>query len=309
MMRYYLGFYALLLAAFCTAQTAEETTLETETGDLFGTLLLPENDFPHTVALIISGSGPTDRDGNNPQMKNNALKMLAEVLAQNNIASLRYDKRGVAASAAAAGAESELRFDHYIDDAKAWIKKLAADERFDSLVVIGHSEGALIGAKAAQREEVDKFVSIAGAGNPAAQIIKDQISMQAPMFLDQTVEILDTLEQGHTTDSIPQALYRLFRPSVQPYMISWFQYNPQEEIAKLEKPVLIVQGTTDIQVEVKDARLLAKANPDAQLEIIEGMNHVLKPSSAERNENMATYTNPDLGLKPELMEKVVSFIR
>jgi len=68
----------------------------------------------------------------------------------------------------------------------------------------------------------------------------------------------------------------LFRPSVQPYMISWFKYDPAAEIANLEVPVLILQGTTDLQVHVEDAKLLAKAKPDAKLRIFDGMNHVLK---------------------------------
>src|SRR5690606_5852587 len=99
------------------------------------------------------------------------------------------------------------------------------------------------------------------------------------------------------------------RPSVQPYMMSWLQYDPRAEIAKLEKPVLIVQGTTDIQVGVVQAELLAAANSEANLIIIEGMNHILKDAPAERAANIQTYTDPELLLQVEPTHEVTDFLR
>ena len=95
----------LFLQPYCQAQplTSEESpeTLSTATGDIKGRLLLPANSTTCPVVLLIAGSGPTDMDGNNPMMKNNSLKFLAEGLAQKGIASLRFDKRGIAGSTAA----------------------------------------------------------------------------------------------------------------------------------------------------------------------------------------------------------------
>src|SRR6476469_1360645 len=119
--------------------------LHTATGDLFGTLMLPANFSKGPVALIIAGSGPTDRNGNNPVMKNESLRMLAQGLATHAIASLRYDKRGIAESKAAMKGEANLRFEDYIKDAQDWIDLLKKDKRFTKVVVIGHSEGSLIG--------------------------------------------------------------------------------------------------------------------------------------------------------------------
>jgi hypothetical protein len=306
----FISFLIGLLAALAAmAQTEEPIVLKTPTGEIHGTLLMPDAKTPVQVALIIAGSGPTDRDGNNPMMKNNSLKMLAESLTKNGIASLRYDKRGIAASKTAAASEADLRFETYIKDAFDWIELLAADKRFSTVVVIGHSEGSLIGMAASQNQKVSKFVSVAGVGQAADKTIREQLAAQPPMVLEQSTPILDELVKGNTVENVPQMLMPLFRPSVQPYMISWFKYDPQKEIVKLKKPVLIVQGTTDIQVTVADANRLQAAKPDAKMVQIEGMNHVLKAAEADRMKNIQTYSQPDLPLHPELAPAIVSFIQ
>lgn len=306
----FISFLIGLLAALAAmAQTEEPIVLKTPTGDIYGTLLLPEAKLPVPVALIIAGSGPTDRDGNNPMMKNNSLKMMAESLAKSGIASLRYDKRAIAASKAAATSEADLRFETYIKDASGWIDLLAADQKFSAVIVIGHSEGSLIGMVASQNAKVAKFVSIAGVGQAADKTIREQLAAQPPVVLEQSTPILDELVKGNTVENVPQMLMALFRPSVQPYMISWFKYDPQKEIVKLKKPVLIIQGTTDIQITVADAKRLQSAQPDAKMVQIEGMNHVLKTAEADRMKNIQTYSQPDLPLHAELMPAIVSFIR
>ena len=290
------------------SQTEKIITLKTATGDLGGTLLAPGSQSDGLVALIIAGSGPTDRDGNNPVMKNNSLKMLATALKKNGIASLRYDKRGIAKSQSAGVKEADLRFENYVGDAKAWVIYLKKELKFKSIVIIGHSEGSLIGMIASQDKNVDKFVSIAGAGQAADKIIREQLRNQPPSLAIQVNSILDELVKGKTVENTPPQLNSLFRQSVQPYMISWIKYDPQKEISKLKIPVLIVQGTTDIQVSQDDANRLAKALPAAKLAIIEGMNHIMKPAPADRQMNIVTYTQPDLPIKKELIEKLVPFI-
>ncbi|MCD4791167.1 MAG: lysophospholipase [Bacteroidales bacterium] len=306
-----------LLATFnLIAQQKEETkgtensvTLETESGNIQGTLLIPDDSLNIPVALIIAGSGPTDRDGNNAMMKNNSLKMLAEELCKKNIASLRYDKRGIAASNDAGLDEKELRFENYVDDAVAWIELLKQEKQFNKIVVIGHSEGSLIGMIASQKAPADIFISIAGVGQSADKTLKEQLKSQPQIVIDAAFPIIDSLVQGKTVDNIDPMLYSLFRPSVQPYIISWFKYDPQNEIKKLKQPVLIVQGTTDIQVSVNDANNLFNANKSAKLEIIEGMNHIFKEAESDREKNISTYSQPDLPVKKELIEVIVDFIK
>jgi pimeloyl-ACP methyl ester carboxylesterase len=305
--------HAILTIAFLTtswtwSQGEEEIVLKTETGSLKGTLTVPADPEKIPVVLIIAGSGPTDRDGNNPVMTNNSLKMLAEGLVENGIASLRFDKRGIAASGSAASKEEDLLFETYVEDVEKWAALLKEDPRFGELIILGHSEGSLIGMIAARRIEADKFISIAGVGRPAADILREQLSGQPPAITAMTGPILDTLEMGQTIDNVNPMLNSLFRPSVQPYLISWFRYKPAEELAKLSCPVLIVQGTTDIQVKLKDAELLAEANPRSEKVVLEGMNHVLKNAPADRMANLGTYSDPSLPIKEGLIHALVSFI-
>ncbi|WP_228237460.1 alpha/beta hydrolase [Allomuricauda sp. M10] len=292
------------------SQSKEQAiTLKTASGIIEGSMLIPSTPENPPVVLIIAGSGPTDRDGNNPFMKNNSLKMLAEGLAEKGIASLRYDKRGIGESKSAGLEESKLRFEHYVDDAKAWVELLAGDPKFSKIVVLGHSEGSLIGMIASQNKNVAQYISVAGVSDPAAKILKEQLKAQPAFVSELSNPILDQLEMGKQVDSVPPMLYSLFRPSVQPYMISWFQYDPKSELAKLKIPILIVQGTTDIQVDVSNATELSEANPKAKLELIEGMNHILKPAPADRNANIATYSMAELPLIDGLLERITSFIK
>ena len=284
-------------------------------GVIAGTLLLPANTASQVpVALIIAGSGPTDRDGNSPVIagKNNAYRLLAEALAAQGIASVRYDKRGVAASVVKGLKEADLRFETYVDDASAWITKLRNDARFSSVTVIGHSEGSAIGMLAARTARADAFVSIAGVARRPTDALRDQLRPTLgpmPKLWEASEAILKALESGETVDTVPAELATLYRPSVQPYLISWFKYTPSVEIARLKAPTLLLQGTTDLQVGVAEAEALSKARPDATLKIIEGMNHVLKAAPADRAANMATYTNPDLPIVADVPASIVSFIR
>ena len=290
------------------AQTEKTVILKTNTGNLEGTLLVPKSNSDKTIALIIAGSGPTDRNGNNPAMQNNSLKMLAAELNKNGIASLRYDKRGIGNSKSAGLNEADLRFENYVEDAKAWVNYLKKELKFNQIIVIGHSEGSLIGMIVSQDKNVSKFVSVAGAGQPADLIIREQLKSQPPSITISSNAILDELKKGKTVENTPPMLNSLFRPSVQPYMISWIKYDPQKEIAKLKIPALILQGTTDIQVSLDDAKRLAKALPKAKLAIIEGMNHIMKPAPADRQMNILTYTQPDLALKKELIDNLIQFL-
>ena len=240
-------FVSILFLSFVSAQNKNEVTfkespiiLKINTDRLFGTLTTPNLTKKYPVALIIAGSGPTDRNGNNPMMKNNSLKMLAEVLAKNGIASLRYDKRGIGESKASAISEQSLVFENYTEDAKSWINLLKQDKRFSQVVIIGHSEGSLIGMIAGAK--ANKFISIAGPGESADKLIKTQIESKANKQLnDLTFPIIDSLKSGNQVKKVDPMLNALFRPSIQPYLISWFKYNAQAEIKKLNVPILIVQ--------------------------------------------------------------------
>jgi alpha-beta hydrolase superfamily lysophospholipase len=301
---------AVFLAVFVTQAWGIEqrVQLRTTTGTLHGTLDLPVGTFPCPVMVIIAGSGPTDRDGNQPLMKNDSLKLLGQALAVRGIAVLRYDKRGVAESTAAAAREEDLRFETYVGDVVQWVTWLRRDPRFMRVGLIGHSEGSLIGMLAAKQAKVDAFVSLAGSGRAAPALIREQLDAKLATSLKaQNSQILDELVAGRTVMEIPEELTALYRPSVQPYLISWFKYDPVREIAALEVPVLIVQGTTDLQISIEDAKRLAAAKKNAKLRLIDGMNHVLKHATLPA-EQQAAYTDPSLPIKAQAVEEITAFL-
>jgi pimeloyl-ACP methyl ester carboxylesterase len=285
-------------------------SLDTGSGELFGSLLLPKSDNPVPVVLILAGSGPTDRDGNNPDGgRNDSLKRLAWVLAKHNIASVRYDKRGVAASRPATPDERNLSVEGYVDDAVAWSQKLKSDPRFGPLILLGHSEGALIATLAAPRADAAALISLSGSARPVDQVIREQLarSLPPPLML-RSNQILDSLKAGHTDADVPAPLQPIFRPSVQPYLISLFRQDPAKAFAQLKMPALIVQGSNDMQVGVGDAQALKAAKPDAELVVIEGMNHVMRIVPADVKRQLASYKDPNLPLAAELGGKLIEFI-
>ena len=305
---------ALFTGLFCGLAQASvlqrPISLDTGNGELFGSLLLPKSDTPVPVVLIISGSGPTDRDGNNPEGgRNDSLKRLAWVLARHNIASVRYDKRGVAASLAATPDERNLSVEAYVADAVAWSHKLAADPRLGPLILLGHSEGALIASLAAPQANAAAVISLSGSARPIDQVLRQQLSNRLPPpLMLRSNELLDSLKAGRLDDNVPAQLQVIFRPSVQPYLISLFRQDPAQAFAALKMPALIIQGSHDIQVSVDDARQLKAAKPDAELALIEGMNHVMRIVPNDVKRQLASYKDPNLPLAAELSTRILGFI-
>ncbi len=288
-----------------------EAMLEAGASSLHGTLVMPTRGDAVDAVLILAGSGPTDRDGNGPGYVNNSLKLLADGLAARGIASLRVDKRGIAASRAAEPREEYLRFATYVDDAVHWLAVLRAEARIARTFILGHSEGALVATLAAQRTTPAGVILIAGAGSSAGVTIRRQLAAAdlPPHLLASAENTLAALERGESVGDPPPRLAALLRPSVQPYLISWLSLDPVAELAKVAAPALVIQGSTDLQVPLDDARLLPGARPGIGLALIEGMNHVLKSAPAERGANLAAYADPDLPLAPGLLSAIVRFLR
>jgi pimeloyl-ACP methyl ester carboxylesterase len=280
---------------------------------LAGTLELPAApaEPPYPVVLIISGSGPTDRDGNSPLLPgpNNSLKMLARGLAAAGIASLRYDKRGVGESVLPGVSEEDLSFDDLIADAVLWLEMLRRDGRFSGVAVAGHSEGSLVGMTAANRAGADAFVSLAGPGRPIFITLRDQLASQPEAIRRESEEIMARIARGEKVEEMSPVLNPLFRPGVQPFLRSWDAYDPAAEFSRLEAPVLVVQGTRDLQVAPLEAEKLLTARPDAVYLEVADMNHVLKAVPAEPAANLAAYSDPDLPLAPGLVEGITAFLQ
>ena len=305
--------YIVILIASSAAFSQNTPLFKTENiainSLLNGTLYAPikQNNTTNLV-ILIAGSGPTNRDGNQIGLTNNSLKLLAESLVNNGIAVYSYDKRIFAQMASGKLDEASLTFDNFIDDAKAVILYFKNQKKYHSITVAGHSEGALIGMVAANGN-ADAYISIAGAGRPIDEVLLEQIGKQAPFLKEEVEKNLASLKSGNTFELKNQMLASLFRASVQPYMISWIKYNPQNEIKKMQIPSLLINGDKDIQVSVQDAQLLQQAQPNAQLHIIPNMNHIFKVIKGDDTENKASYTNPELPICVELTSIITTFIR
>lgn len=287
------------------AQQKQELEIKIQNGALKGELTTSKED--RILVLIIAGSGPTDRDGNNPSMKNNSLKMLSDSLLLQGISTFRFDKRGVAQSQIKDLKEEEMNIDTMVEDVKKWIDLLSSHSN-RKIIVLGHSEGSLIGMLASKNnEKVKGFISLAGPGSSADSIILLQIGSRMPALLPQTISYLSILKKGQRIDSVDKMMYMLFRPSVQPYMISWINKNPCTEITKLSMPILILQGDQDLQVNVSDADKLAQCAPNSKKVILKDMNHVMKEVHSFM-ENQNSYADPNKPLHSQLTKEIKSFL-
>jgi len=271
-----------------------------------GTLLAPRQETV-PLAIIINGSGPIDRNGNEMMTKNNSAKKLAEALAKKGIATFRYDKRTLKAQQLNID-EKDMRFDDFIDDAKAVIKRFSELPNYSSLYIIGHSQGSLVGMIAAQ-EKADGFISIAGAGQTIDSLIVEQIGRQMPGLEESARTAFNELRANGKVKDYNQGLASLFKKSIQPFMFSWMKYDPQQEIKKLEMPVLIINGDNDLQVNTNEAEKLKDAKPDAELVIIENMNHIYR--IIDKNDDIAnqkSYNEPQRPISNEMVEQISNFI-
>lgn len=299
----------ILLINFTSAQIIDSSyTLTTEAGPVVGTLTLTE-EKPENLVIIVPGSGPTDRNGNNPMgLNTNTYQMISDSMAAKDISSLRYDKRGIGKSVKVD--ENKLTFNTYVEDLIKWIVKVKKELTPATVVLLGHSEGSLIAMLAAEQEKVDGLISVAGPALPADTLLLQQLSKQ-PGLYSMAKPVIDSLSMGYQVQKVPPMLVSVFRPSVQPYLISWFRYDPATVIHSLSIPVLIINGTNDIQVpEANGRQLKAAAGQNASLQLIENMNHVLKSVSGDDvAANMATYSQPELPLHQQFVKSVTDFIK
>jgi len=302
----YLCFLTTSLVWSQKGLTTTEFAIPSEKVTVNGTLLVSDKLIKPKLIIFIPGSGPTDRNGNQGQIQTNATKYLAEALSAYGIASYRYDKSAIALTKKKDFKEEDVTFNDFIDDAKAVVKYFKKDNRFSKIIVAGHSQGSLVAMLVAN--QTDGFISLDGAGRSIDKVLLEQIANQAPFLEKDTKTVLDSLKQGKTVKNVPPMLLSVFRPSVQPFMISWMRYNPQTEIKKVTVPILLINGSKDIQVPVSDAELLHKANPKSTLKIIDKMNHIFKEIKGDVTENRQSYTNPKLPVMSSLVKAVVDFI-
>lgn len=293
-----------------------EITIAGPCGDLAGTLMTAAGSL--ASVLIIPGSGPTDRDGNNPLgVQGQTYKLLAEGLAQRAISSLRIDKRGMYGSRAAIANPNAVSIKDYVEDVLNWSGAMAQRLPASGVWLAGHSEGALIALVAAARNAgnplLHGLILMAAPGHPLGSVLKKQI-LSNPANADiaeSAIAIIDLLEAGQRIPlaDIPAVLQGLFHPEVQGFLISLMALDPAKLIEGISVPVLILQGKRDLQVSMEDALRLKQHQPNAVLEVFELANHLMKEVPGEdRAHNLATYSDPALPLVDGLVDSIARFI-
>ena len=304
----------LFVAALAAAQPAERAvTAPGPGGPLAGTLVDAGSGSP--VILIIPGSGPTDRDGNNPLgVKASPYRMLADALAKKGVSTVRIDKRGMFGSKRAVVDANRVRIADYGRDTHSWISSIRRVTGAQCVWVLGHSEGGLVALTAAQRPAgICGVITVAAVGRKIGTVLRQQLAdnpANAP-YLPAAYGAIESLEAGKRVDvaTLPKPLQKLFAEDVQTLLIDLFAENPGALAAKLKVPLLIVQGDNDIQVTVADARELAAAQPRAKLLLLPGVNHLLKvPEGTDRAANIRAYADPNLPIAPAAVEAIAQFV-
>lgn len=275
---------------------------------LHGTLTTPTGVTASAAVLIINGSGPTDRDGNDLKdgARGQPARLLALALSQRGVVSLRYDKRGVGDSE---GAGDPTSIGQLADDAAAWIRLLKAQEGVRCVVIVGHSEGALVGALASQQERLCGLAAVNGASQNLGDLIEAQgaVVRRSPEVSAKIHEIILALRSGATVRDVPPGYEGVFGPKTVEYTRSQISLDPVAEFAKVTAPVMIIQGDNDLQETVESAKRLAAA-VHVQPVIISGMTHALKLAAKDVKANIETYTNPDLPLAPSFVQAITEFV-
>lgn len=290
---------------------SSEIRIPTYSGELFGTVEYKNLENKSIAVLILADGGSIDRNGNSVDGFNQSycLRLLALELAKFGVASLRYDKRGIRLSETSPAYANELSFDDYVEDAVHCVHFLKQEMGFAKVIIVGHGEGALTGALAAQKAPVDGVVSIAGTSKNAAVLLHEQLQRRlSGVELEQVDSILKQLHEGFFIDAIPERFEELFSPAVQPFLMSLFRYDPIIETKKLNIPVLFLHGNRDLQVPFTDATALKNGVPGATLLFLEGMNHVLKQVDNDHDIQTAFYQNPSIAISKPLVVSAMNFV-
>jgi len=278
--------------------------------ELAGTLTLPDGIEQPPIAIIIAGSGPTDRNGNQgARLRTNTYAQLAWGLAGHGIASLRYDKR-VLPTTKGQISLPDISFGDFVADAGAAANAVRADH--SKVFLVGHSEGGTIAIDAAANGlPVDGVVLISTPGRGMTTLLHEQLARQLDSAtLVQFDTALERFLRGEEPGELPVALRPLVAPVNRTFMQGWAAVDPQAEVARIEAPVLIVQGDKDIQVRLWDAEALKAAKTDATLFIVPGATHTLKAATDTLlGAQLGSYTDPTLPLVTGVVDSIAAFIK
>jgi len=309
--RYIIQLVGLFIFSTAIAQPeiiSEDLLLMNDSIQLPGTLTLNKTLEKQPLVIFVQGSGNPDRNGNQPAfgVNINYIKLLRDKLNENGIAFYSYDKRNVTKSNIKFIMQA-FNFDDLVNDVEVAINKFKNDSRFNSITLIGHSQGSLI-AMLAINKHIDKYISLAGLGESVDKALTRQITAQSAPLGEKTEAYFKELRETGTIKDVDPLLASIFAKVNLPFLESYTKYDPTEELRKITVPTLIINGEKDIQVLVSDAKSLHNAKPDSKLVLLSKMNHVLKDIE-EDSDNLVSYTSPDFPLSMELVDAITQFVK
>ncbi len=289
--------------AIAAQASAEESKIRV--GAIDAVLTTPPDVDKPPVALLIAGSGTTDHDGNGPQVKPATLKKLSEQLVARKIATLRYDKRGAGGWKPEFGKPEDFRFVNFVDDAAALVNYLRSSGKFSKVIVVGHSEGGLVGILTTRRVPVDRLVLLVTAARRQGDLVKAQLEKTVPSDVFEPIaKAIDAIMAGQIVDPPPPGFS--VAPSMQPGIASAFTEDPIDPLKKITEPTLIIGGGRDRQVARVDFAALSAASPVAKTLWLPDMNHVLVDVTDEADDIKA-YSDAERPLDPAMIDAVAAF--
>ncbi len=322
----------------------EEVTIETEMGHtLAGTLVLPDPaafEPPYPTAVLITGSGPQDRD--ETLLGHKPFAVLADHLARRGIASLRCDDRGFAGSTGDFASATTLDF---VEDARAQVAFLADRDEVASIGLIGHSEGGLVAPfVAAENGEVDWLVLLAGTGVPGSEVlieqsaaiqlaggadeawVREHAAAQRRVFDAVLADDLDAAEPAmrelirmqtaangiEADDAMLDSMtaQHMHGLTGQPWMRTFLTLDPRPALAKVTQPVLVLNGELDLQVlpdqNVPAIEAALEHNDDVEVRILPGLNHLFQPAETG---SPGEYAEIEITFDPGALEIISGWIQ
>jgi hypothetical protein len=263
---------------------------------LVGTLLLPVWSELQKVpgVVLVAGSGPTDRDGNNPLAPEriDVLKRIAELLAEAGVASLRYDKRGIGESTPRPRStlQEQERFfswDNFVGDVAAAHGELLKHDEVKpyATALLGHSEGGLLvlaATPAITKNRPHGMVLAATPGRPMRDIVRAQVTRGAPQLLEAVERTMSAIEaSGQVPTDLPPELQALFPAYAGPFLQRLLSFEPAQALLGLDVACLLLQGAADRQVvPMEDVQPLIDAlsnrNAAGEAVIVPAVSHNLK---------------------------------
>lgn len=317
--------------------TTEELTATHGDVTLAGTLTRPEGEGPFPAVILISGSGPQNRD--EEIFNHRPFAVLADHLTRSGVIVLRYDDRGVGGST---GDTENATIADFAADAEAWVKLLDARDDVGDLGLLGHSEGAIIAPMLAVRNDAVKFiVTLAGPGVPGSEILAEQnrallLAAGAPPEIAEATasaarDLFAATKQSAPDDELREKMLALARAQTggmmgdppaevidaqlerlrSPWMRHFLEHDPAADLRQVTVPVLALLGGKDAQVVATqnapavEAALKEADNADATVKTIPDANHLFQPA---RTGSVQEYAMIETTINPEVLQEISGWI-